>query len=165
MGLPRFTFYDAPAIPADDDVIVARITVICDDFEAYGYRQVGAELRHQGVVVNSKKLRRLMRENDLQPKGDAYRAITSVISWERFCATVAEAKALARPEGFDAYQSLGEHYAGVRRWSPAFLEAFVFESVPACASLMRAIAVLRAANRSNAANLPKTAPTGFVRRR
>ena len=29
-------------------------------------------------------------------KGDAYRAITSVISWERFCATVAEAKALAR---------------------------------------------------------------------
>ena len=96
MGLPRFTFYDAPAIPADDDVIVARITVICDDFEAYGYRQVGAELRHQGVVVNSKKLRRLMRENDLQPKGDAYRAITSVISWERFCATVAEAKALAR---------------------------------------------------------------------
>ena len=41
----------------------------------------------------------------------------------------------------------------------------MFESVPACASLMRAIAVLRAANRSNAANLPKTAPTGFVRQR
>ena len=28
----------------------------------------GAALRHQGVVVNSKKLRRLMREHDLQPK-------------------------------------------------------------------------------------------------
>jgi putative transposase len=68
MGLPRSTFYDAPTIPADDDVIVARITVICDEFEAYGYRRVGAELRHQGVVVNSKKLRRLMRENDLQPR-------------------------------------------------------------------------------------------------
>ena len=98
-------------------------------------------------------------------KRDAYRAITSVIPWERFRATVAEAEALARPEEFDAYQSLGEHYAGVRRWSPAFLDAFVFEGVPACASLMRAIAVLRAANRSNAANLPKTAPTGFVRQR
>ena len=98
-------------------------------------------------------------------KQDAYRAITSVIPWERFRATVAEAEALARPEEFDAYQSLGEHYAGVRRWSPAFLDAFVFEGVPACASLMRAIAVLRDANRSNAANLPKTAPTGFVRQR
>ena len=34
----------------------------------YGYRRVGAALRHQGVVVNGKKLRRLMREHDLQPK-------------------------------------------------------------------------------------------------
>src|SRR5262249_62032568 len=29
---------------------------------------VGAELRHRGLVVNSKKVRRLMREHDLQPK-------------------------------------------------------------------------------------------------
>ena len=41
---------------------------ICDEFEAYGYRRVGAELRHRGIVVNAKKIRRLMRENDLQPK-------------------------------------------------------------------------------------------------
>ncbi|MBV8106816.1 MAG: IS3 family transposase, partial [Hyphomicrobiales bacterium] len=34
----------------------------------YGYRRVGAALRQQGVVVNGKKLRRLMRENGLQPK-------------------------------------------------------------------------------------------------
>jgi hypothetical protein len=68
MGLPRSTFYDAPVMPVDDGAIVARITAICDEFEAYGYRRVGAELRHQGVVVNSKKLRRLMREHDLQPR-------------------------------------------------------------------------------------------------
>ena len=41
---------------------------ICDEVEAYGYRRVGAELRHRGIVVDSKKIRRLMRENDLQPK-------------------------------------------------------------------------------------------------
>jgi len=28
----------------------------------------GAALRHQGIAVNNKKLRRLMREHDLQPK-------------------------------------------------------------------------------------------------
>ena len=42
--------------------------MISDEFECYGYRRVGAALRHQGVVVNGKKLRRLMREHGLQPK-------------------------------------------------------------------------------------------------
>jgi putative transposase len=41
---------------------------ICDEFEAYGYRRVGAELRHRGMAVNFKKVRRLMREHGLQPK-------------------------------------------------------------------------------------------------
>ena len=68
MGLPRSTYYDAPAMKADDREIVAAMTTICDEFEAYGYRRIGAELRHRGMVVNSKKVRRLMREHDLQPK-------------------------------------------------------------------------------------------------
>jgi hypothetical protein len=97
-------------------------------------------------------------------KQDAYGAITTVIPWERFRTTVAQAEALARPEEFDTLEKLGEHYAGIRRWSPAFLGAFEFEAVPACASLMRAIAVLRDANRSGA-DLPKSTPTGFVRQR
>src|SRR5437762_13093517 len=44
------------------------MTTICDEFEVYGYRRVGAELRHRDIIVNSKKVRRLMREHDLQPK-------------------------------------------------------------------------------------------------
>lgn len=96
---------------------------------------------------------------------DLFDAIIAVVSWERFCTTVAEAEALARPEEFDAYQNVGEHFAGIRRWSPAFLDAFEFESVPACASLMRAVAVLREANRAGRSTLPKSAPTGFVRQR
>jgi putative transposase len=68
MGLSRSTFYDpAPVVTAPGEVLV-RIKVICDEFECYGYRRVGAALRHHGVVVNNKKLRRLMREHDLQPK-------------------------------------------------------------------------------------------------
>ena len=68
MGLQRSTFYDAPEVSTDDAAVIARVSAICDEFEAYGYRRVGAELRHQGVVVNGKKLRRLMREHELQPK-------------------------------------------------------------------------------------------------
>ena len=68
MGLPRSTYYDAPRIPADDTEIVCRIQAPCDEFETYGYRRVGAAFRHQGIVVNGKKVRRLMREHELQPR-------------------------------------------------------------------------------------------------
>ena len=68
MGLSRSTFYDPAPTTLDAGEVLARIDAICDEFECYGYRRVGAALRRQGIVVNGKKLRRLMREHDLQPK-------------------------------------------------------------------------------------------------
>jgi len=77
MGLSRSTFYDTAPVPLDVDELVARIGAICDEFERYGYRRVGAALRHQGVVVNGKKLRRLMREHGLQPKRRRRHVVTT----------------------------------------------------------------------------------------
>lgn len=77
MGLSRSTFYDASPVLLAPDELLARIGEICDEFECYGYRRVGAALRHQGIVVNHKKLRRLMRENDLQPKGRRRYVVTT----------------------------------------------------------------------------------------
>ena len=68
MGIGRSTFYDTPDARARDLTIVAEMKTICDEFEAYGYRRVDAELRHRGIVVNAKKIRRLMREHALNPK-------------------------------------------------------------------------------------------------
>lgn len=68
MGMARSSFYDRPERPADDTAIVEAMVSICDEFEFYGYRRVGAALRQQGVVVNHKKIRRLMVEYDLQPR-------------------------------------------------------------------------------------------------
>jgi len=68
MGLPRSTFYDLAPATLDAGEVLARIGAICDEFECSGYRRVGAALRHQGIVVNGKKMRRLMRQHDLQPK-------------------------------------------------------------------------------------------------
>ena len=67
MGIARSTYYDAPASDRDAEILT-QMEAICAEFEAYGYRRVTAALRHQGHVVNSKKVRRLMREHDLQPK-------------------------------------------------------------------------------------------------
>ena len=77
MGLARSTFYDTPPVPLGADELVGRISAICDEFECYGYRRVGAALRHQGLVVNSKKLRRLMREHGLQPKRRRHYVVTT----------------------------------------------------------------------------------------
>lgn len=77
MGLARSTFYDPAPATLDADAVLTRIGAICDEFECYGYRRVGAALRHQGIVVNGKKLRRLMREHDLQPKRRRRHVVTT----------------------------------------------------------------------------------------
>jgi putative transposase len=68
MGIARSTYYDAASVRADDTAVVEAISAICDEFECYGWRRVRAELRHLGMIVNHKKIRRLMRERGLQPR-------------------------------------------------------------------------------------------------
>ena len=68
MCVARSTYYDAPAERTGDAELLSAITAICDEFEAYGWRRVQAALRHQGVIANHKRIKRLMREHDLQPR-------------------------------------------------------------------------------------------------
>lgn len=68
MGIARSTYYDKPAISIDDTALVETVAAISESFEAYGYRRMQAALRHRGLIVNHKKIRRLMREHGLQPR-------------------------------------------------------------------------------------------------
>jgi putative transposase len=66
MGLARSTYYDGPASqPIEEARLVERIKEICAEWPAYGYRRVTAQLHAEGMIVNHKKLMRLMREHDL----------------------------------------------------------------------------------------------------
>ena len=67
MGIARSTFY-ADRAAQDDTAIVEAIAAICEELEFYGWGRVRAELRHRGMIVNHKKIRRLMREHDLRPR-------------------------------------------------------------------------------------------------
>ncbi len=68
MGIARSTYYDAAPAPTDDTAIVEAIAVLCDEFECYGWRRIRAALRQRGMIVNHKKIKRLMRAHGLQPK-------------------------------------------------------------------------------------------------
>ena len=68
MGVARSSCYAAPTAKPEETAPVAEIRAICADFPAYGYRRVGAELRHRGLVVNTKKVRRILREQGLNPR-------------------------------------------------------------------------------------------------
>lgn len=71
MGLARSTYYDEPAKAADDTELVVAMHAIKDDFEAYGWRRMQAALAQQGWSVNHKKIKRLMREHDLNARPPA----------------------------------------------------------------------------------------------
>ena len=68
MGVARSSYYAAPAAADADAALVTEMRTITDAWECYGYRRVGAELRHRGWVVNGKKVRRLMKLHDLNPR-------------------------------------------------------------------------------------------------
>jgi transposase InsO family protein len=67
-GLPRAIYYRHLA-RRDDDAgecgLSDLIQRICLKHRFYGYRRVTATLRRQGMVVNAKKVQRLMREDNL----------------------------------------------------------------------------------------------------
>ena len=77
MGVARSSCYAVPAAKPDETALVAEIAAICAGFPAYGYRRVGAELRHRGRVVNAKKLRRILREQGLNPRQRRRRVATT----------------------------------------------------------------------------------------
>jgi putative transposase len=71
MELARSTYYDEPkGQPIEEARLIGQITEICAEFPRYGYRRVAAQLREDGIVVNHKKVMRLMKEHGLtvQPR-------------------------------------------------------------------------------------------------
>src|SRR6202012_1254983 len=68
MGISRSAYYDAPPVALDDIAIVEAMSAIRDAVERYGWGRMQAALRQQGLVVNHKKVKPLMREPDLQPR-------------------------------------------------------------------------------------------------
>jgi len=69
MGLARSTYYYQPrsrqAKAAEDQRIVLRLEALAVTYPRYGYRRMTAQLRREGLMVNHKRVLRLMQEHCL----------------------------------------------------------------------------------------------------
>jgi hypothetical protein len=64
LEMNRSSFY-YDAVVAVDDGVRAAIVRIAEEFPAYGYRMITKELKRREFVVNAKRVRRLMHEENL----------------------------------------------------------------------------------------------------
>ena len=64
-AIPRSSYYYRRKKKQGEADIQNRIELIVCDFSGYGYRRVDEQLRRDGLIVNHKRVLRIMRENSL----------------------------------------------------------------------------------------------------
>jgi transposase InsO family protein len=65
MSLPKSSYYYKPHEKKGDPWLLQRIGALVEEFSGYGYRRITAQLHREGILINHKKVLRLMREQDL----------------------------------------------------------------------------------------------------
>src|SRR5262245_41830531 len=72
MGIARSTYYavgTGQALGRESEAALrSAIENVVAEWPAYGYRRVTHELRRRGIVVNHKRIARIMREEALTPR-------------------------------------------------------------------------------------------------
>jgi len=81
MGISRSTYYCRPKkniVKAKRDTDIAdAIEEVATDFPSYGYRRITAALRRKGMVVNHKKVAKMMKKMGLQCRKARRFAVTT----------------------------------------------------------------------------------------
>lgn len=70
MTLPRSSFYyrpkrKTPSQQEHERAIEERIEALCLEFPRYGYRRITAQLHREGLLINRKKVLKIMKSHDL----------------------------------------------------------------------------------------------------
>lgn len=130
----------------------------------------GRERRYQDSIQSVGKLMRLFGatitalDEAVQNGGDPLELIDEAVGWHRLVAAKAQVDALADLAGEDALVTATERYATLRRFSPAFLDAFTFKPSGTGTALIKAIDVIRDANTRKSRDLPDGVPLPFPNR-
>jgi TnpA family transposase len=130
----------------------------------------GRERRYQDSIQSVGQLMRLFGatitalDEAVQNGGDPLELIDEAVGWHRLVAAKAHVDALADLAGEDALVTATERYATLRRFSPAFLDAFTFKASGTGTALIKAIDVIRDANTRKSRDLPDGVPLPFPNR-
>jgi TnpA family transposase len=96
---------------------------------------------------------------------DPFAAIETVMPWEAFERSVADAAELGKRHPEDLLDLMEAAYPKLRAYTPLLLATFEFRGVAAVRPLLEALDLLRELNASNRRRLPANPPLGFVRPR
>ncbi|SEF07583.1 Transposase and inactivated derivatives, TnpA family [Rhizobiales bacterium GAS188] len=127
----------------------------------------GQERRYQATARDVGQLMRLFGRTIAalsearEGEADALAVIDEAVSWHRLLAAKPQVDALAELAGEDMLVSAAERYATIRRFAPAFLNAFTFRAPRSGTSLMQAVEILRELNLRNRREVPDGAPLPF----
>ncbi|MGE8136070.1 Tn3 family transposase [Novosphingobium subterraneum] len=130
----------------------------------------GRERRYQDSIQSVGQLMRLFGatitalDEAVQNGGDPLELIDEAVGWHRLVAAKAQVDALADLAGEDALVTATERYATLRRFSPAFLDAFTFKASGTGTALIKAIDVIRDANTRKSRDVPDGVPLPFPNR-
>ncbi len=92
-------------------------------------------------------------------------ALTGLMSWAEFVASIEKVEELVRPADFDFLAEAEHRYTIMRQYSPQLWSQFDFEGGQDTAPLRRAIRLLRELDQRGEHDLPTWAPTGFISKR
>lgn len=96
---------------------------------------------------------------------DPFAAIETVLTWEVFTASVAEAEKLSQPAEFDYLPLLSDGFSQLRRYTPALLETLQLKAAPSARDILAGVETLKGMNQRQSRKVPDSAPTSFVRKR
>lgn len=80
LEVSKSAYYETHAKEPTEDkdrVILDRIRIIASDFSRYGYRRITKELKRNNLVVNHKRVHRIMKEHSLLVKRKRFTPITT----------------------------------------------------------------------------------------
>jgi Domain of unknown function (DUF4158) len=85
-----------------------------------------------------------------QVGADPFAAIETVLPWETFTQSIAEAEQLAQPAAFDPLPLIADGYRQVHRYAPRLLQSVPFKAAPAARHVLDGIDALKAIHLANA---------------
>ena len=96
-------------------------------------------------------------------KLDPFKAIESVMPWDKMVESVEEAKKLTRPGNYDYLDLIDSRYNQLRKYTPSLVKYFEFSSTnKSLEPLVEAIKVLNDMNENKKRKVPDNAPVSFI---